>query len=735
MSVKISRDKTLGGAPTLRRAAFAVFLLLSATAGSQGLPFSAASATNGNEEAPAPSLRNLEPDWWSYLTPAPQLPERVERMKAALQTDKDALPDETADAKVNEAVQRAMSLLDSYLSGTQQNDEQTSPAVRISGTFSPDELLELQARLAARQEGVRALEEELEATRELLKGERADYDQLQRRYFDSADEVERIVSGIDLVAARVELGIREIKSDKLENQSEQLSRYVQQLEAQFSYAQENTTGVLPPGMSRQNLSETIAQLEQQTADLAEQNDQVRQQLLTLNQSEDGGSLRYASLRQSLLSGMIARSSARIDQLRLKSRLALHAAHLQPGETHDFNRLLQDLRALLRDTTEEFGAWERLTEAYISERPAQTNALEKDPQLQEVRVKATQNLDAITGLYRQLSQLELLEQLVASKSRGDINGFPGFWSSAWTTAKDLTGDLDRWAQTSLFYVGDTPVTFASVVKLVAILLLTFTLSWLVRLSLKRMSNQRHIADAHSFYAVGRILHYVIFCAGLIVGLSVLGLDFTSLALIAGALSVGIGFGLQTTVNNFVSGLILLFDRTLKVGDFVELDSGLRGTVKDISVRATRINTNDNVDVVVPNSEFVSSRLVNWTMKDTFARLRIQFGVAYGSTFETIEEIALNATERVEYTLSHMPSYEPQLRLVGFGESSLDFELLVWVNRAGVRRPGRARAAYFRELEQGLREAGVEIPFPQRDLRIRDDGEAAQAARQLRLAVSS
>ncbi len=260
----------------------------------------------------------------------------------------------------------------------------------------------------------------------------------------------------------------------------------------------------------------------------------------------------------------------------------------------------------------------------------------------------------------------------------------------------------------------------------ILTITYLLSWVVRTALQRLKDRRHITQTHSLYAASRILHYLIITVGTLIGLSSLGLDFTSIALIAGALSVGIGFGLQTTVNNFVSGLILLFDRSLKVGDYVELDASLRGTVREISVRATRINTNDNVDVVVPNSEFVSTRLVNWTMVEGFARLRVQFGVAYGTDKELVKKVALEACERVDYTLKHMPAHEPQLRLINFGDNSLDFQLLVWVNRSGVQRPGRARAAYMWELETGLSAAGIEIPFPQRDVHIRSNTVAESKA---------
>ncbi|MGY8794602.1 MAG: mechanosensitive ion channel family protein, partial [Woeseiales bacterium] len=181
--------------------------------------------------------------------------------------------------------------------------------------------------------------------------------------------------------------------------------------------------------------------------------------------------------------------------------------------------------------------------------------------------------------------------------------------------------------------------------------------------------------------------------------------------------GIGFGLQSIVNNFVSGLIILFEHSLRVGDYIELDTGLTGTVKAINVRSTLINTNDNIDIVVPNSEFVTTRLKNWTLGERILRVRIPFGVAYGSDKDLVRKAALEAAAEVSFTLTNMKGREPDVWLVEFGDNSLNFLLLVWVNRQGAKRPTRTRASYLWALETTLTKYGIEIPFPQRDLHIR------------------
>ncbi len=266
--------------------------------------------------------------------------------------------------------------------------------------------------------------------------------------------------------------------------------------------------------------------------------------------------------------------------------------------------------------------------------------------------------------------------------------------------------------------------------IAVILLARMFSRLVQQVIDRYAVSNEHSNRASLYTVSRVTHYSILTLGVLIALGFAGIPVSKLTLIAGGLGVGLGFGLQAIFNNFVSGLILLFDRTLKVGDFVELASGVHGTVQDIKIRATRINTNDDVDILVPNSEFVSGRLVNWTLQEATRRLRIPFGVAYGSPKEQVKAAALDAAAAVPFTQALKGQHAPQVWLTGFGDSSLNFELVVWVNAEATRRPSRAKAAYNWALETAIRAHGIEFPWPQRDVRLRSwfglEGEEARQA---------
>lgn len=217
-------------------------------------------------------------------------------------------------------------------------------------------------------------------------------------------------------------------------------------------------------------------------------------------------------------------------------------------------------------------------------------------------------------------------------------------------------------------------------------------------------------------LGQLIQIGLFAGALAIALSAARVNLTGLAVLTGAIGVGIGFGLQSIFQNFIAGIIILFEKSLKVGDFVDLESGVTGEVREINVRSTLVTTNDNVDILVPNSEFITNRVTNWTLREANRRVRVPFGVAYGTDKELVKRAALEAADRVDFTLKNVPGRAPDVWLVGFGDSSLDFELIVWLNDDAVKRPGKVSAAYNWEIETSLAQYGIEIPFPQRDLHI-------------------
>lgn len=305
-----------------------------------------------------------------------------------------------------------------------------------------------------------------------------------------------------------------------------------------------------------------------------------------------------------------------------------------------------------------------------------------------------------------------ESIVADKQGMLITGLTNLNTSASKVWEWLSDHLEA----SLFKISETPVTLLGILRVILVISLAWGLSHFVRRGLTHLS-ERQGGSLTYLYTLGRLAHYLILIIGISIGLSSIGVDLSNFALIAGALSLGVGFGLQAIVSNFVSGLIVLFERSLRIGDFVELSSGLAGEVKAINVRSTLVTTTDMVEILVPNSEFVNGQVINWTLTDASRRIHIPFGVAYGSDKDVVRKAGLEAARNTPHTLRDRTNREPEVWLTNFGDSSLDFELVVWVQPHAVKKPQRVKAAYYWELETALNKYGIEIPFPQRDLHIR------------------
>src|SRR5881394_2603434 len=216
-----------------------------------------------------------------------------------------------------------------------------------------------------------------------------------------------------------------------------------------------------------------------------------------------------------------------------------------------------------------------------------------------------------------------------------------------------------------------------------------------------------------YAIAQIISNAVLVVGVLIVLENTGIHLGALAVFAGAVGVGVGFGLQNIASNFISGLVILAERPITIGDRVEV-AGITGQVQQIRARSTVIRTNDNITMIVPNTKFIDSPVTNWTYGDPRVRFRIPVGVAYGSDVSKVCELLLTVADENPQTLKEPAA---TVFLDQFGENSIDFKLVVWSSEMSAR-PSRYRSDLNFAIEKKLREAGIEFPFPQRDLHIRD-----------------
>jgi len=278
---------------------------------------------------------------------------------------------------------------------------------------------------------------------------------------------------------------------------------------------------------------------------------------------------------------------------------------------------------------------------------------------------------------------------------------------------IMAKLQTFIKFPLFTIKNVQVSLSSIIILIIILLLFAIISRVLqRFLLDRFFSFLQIEPGVK-YTFNRVVHYTIMVIGAIFAFQTVGIDFSGLAVIFGFLSVGIGFGLQNVTSNFIAGLILLFERPIKVGDRVSI-SDLEGDIDEINIRSTRVQTIDNISIIVPNSEFISSNVINWSYGDPKIRLNIDVGVSYNSDLDTVIRCLKEVADEDSEVLKK-PA--PEVLLRNFGDSAWDMRLNLWLKSP--KRHRQMRSKINCAIVRKFRKNNIEIPFPQRDINFRND----------------
>ncbi|MBI0401782.1 mechanosensitive ion channel family protein [Cyclobacterium marinum] len=265
---------------------------------------------------------------------------------------------------------------------------------------------------------------------------------------------------------------------------------------------------------------------------------------------------------------------------------------------------------------------------------------------------------------------------------------------------------------IIMVGETRLTIGLFLGLTVSIVLVFVISELARRFLANKVLARYKIEVGIRQSIASFFKYLLIIIGLITILQNSNVDLSALGILAGAIGVGIGFGLQNITNNFISGLIILLERPIKVGDRIEVDE-VYGDVEKISTRSTTILTNDNISIIVPNSQFIDNSVINWSHNDSNIRFNIPVGVSYKEDPEKIRRILLEVVK--EYP-GLLPKPEPDVLFDKYNDSSIDFNLRVWTTEY-TNKPNVLKSQLYYAIFKKFKEENIEIPFPQRDLHIR------------------
>jgi small-conductance mechanosensitive channel len=286
----------------------------------------------------------------------------------------------------------------------------------------------------------------------------------------------------------------------------------------------------------------------------------------------------------------------------------------------------------------------------------------------------------------------------------------------TFIKDLTATAQRILEYPV--IPKSGITVGSLFLLIVLFGVVIVAERTVRRHfITRVLRRTHLAPGLQF-TLARILGYALLALGFYISFQTVGINLSSLAVLAGAVGVGLGFGLQNIISNFISGLIILAERPIAIGDRIEV-GGVAGQVREISLRSTTVVTNDNIAIIVPNADFITHSVTNWSYEDPRVRFRISFGVSYATDLQVLRRLMLQVADEHPKALKDP---KPELFFAGFGESAMNFELGVW-SAEMANSPRRFRSELYYAIAQKLRENNIEIPFPQRDVRLKKENVEA------------
>lgn len=286
-----------------------------------------------------------------------------------------------------------------------------------------------------------------------------------------------------------------------------------------------------------------------------------------------------------------------------------------------------------------------------------------------------------------------------------------WQEIFSSIETLLDYLDK----PLFTIGDQSITLVNILIIIAGIAFVVILSgWIKSLLLRGL--RKRVPDSGLRNSIAMMVRWIFLIIGMFVILDSVGIKMGTLGVLFGALGVGIGFGLQNIADNFISGIIILIERPIKVGDRVEV-SDKRGDVINISARATTIVTNDNITLIIPNSEFISKTVINWSHNDSQVQFRFPVGVSYKEDPERVKKVLLEVVKENKGVLKYP---HPDVIFDDFGDSSLVFHLFVWTTEY-TQRPARLKSQLYYAIFKKFAEYNIEIPFPQRDVHIRTEKE--------------
>lgn len=668
-----------------------------------------------------PDPYHLHPQWWHYFDAEDQeLVQRVSQTSREMQALYSKLGPEDQQA--------AMSLINSFNASLvtlpearKEKAKALSSLKNFKASYTLDQQLQLNQQLRKLKLDTRKDQTDYEELIKKIANAHKNIDTLFAAYLraDSQPTAARLMSGLEIMAQRAAVGIAEENKRLLEMELESQHELMLQLENELAVAK-NAFDVSQYDESRLEKDIQIAQ----TFFEKKQKEISRAEAYAIGVRGSGFQERASKqfLSQKAIQSSVEEASAwtNLAFQRLKYNLIMHVNQRFKIETSEMWSRLKQWKEHLNTVLVQLTEWEKLTLQELDRIRHDQGLSDSDANVTRIndsrRRTAVETLTLLQHLGEDISNVQWLMHQFEHTLRANSNFLIRWGGDFWDSLESTWNGLIRSLNISLFKIYEIPITLLTILRVALIIAIAFFISNLLRLSIKRFGKYRTDSEKSAFYNIGRLVHYFVLFVAAIVILCSIGLDLSHVLIVLGALTFGIGFGLQSIATNFLCGLRILFERKIKIGDYIELKTGHYGKVTEIHVQNTVIYTSDGIEIVIPNSELLSEPLVNWTMNDDHRRLHIPFSTSYDNDKELIRKVVSEAATHVPCTIKSRYG-DPQVWLVKFGDHSLDFELVVWVNYKTKSFTDSKEADYLWVIETALRENHIELPTPQQIMHLK------------------
>lgn len=662
------------------------------------------------QELPPPNPLDLSPSWWNYYNvQGEELLIRIQRSEKQLESLKTTLSP-TEEQEASPYIERIVSILQT-LPALQRSSLPASTEKQVPLTaYNLQEFIQVAENLQEAEEKRKVITMQKNLSLEILHSGNVYLDTLVAAYLiESQSSFSKLLHGLEIMSERLSLLVDEFQLSYLIALEENQKILVENLESIITFA-------------RSHLLFSVDATEKIQKEIEEAKKNLRSAIshlfsmqleFTKVHAEASSPIYVALSSQKLANAVVQENVAEIFLLRKEIERALLQVSGNSSETSitEYRKQITGSQAKINKVRRLIRDWQKNTTLDMEQALQGISFDDKEKELYTAALSLSEKtLLSLQKLENEILlsdflcyQLDLLIQekypTLIDKIRDQTITFALYLQ-----------DHAQWLRESFFKIGNTPITLRAILKVVIIVILGFLLASFVERSLHRLGKKKNLMNESALYTFSRLAYFFIIFLGIVIAISSIGIDFTAFAFVAGAFTFWIGFGLLSIIQNFVSGIIVLLDRNIRVGDYIVLESGEKGIILDVNVRTTILETLEGHKVFIPNAELIIKRFTNKKISDTCHRVSIPFKIPYHADRDEISKMVIEAAIKVPYTLPIPP---PQIWLTKLNGESIEAALVIWVDESSLnKKTSSLESIYLWTIDETFRKGQVSFyPAPQ------------------------